>query len=183
MRQRPFRRIVLWSSIGLAVPLAAGPSWAAQQAADLTTLSLEELAQTKVTSVSKTEEPHFLAPAAVHVISNDDLRRSGVPSFPEALRLAPGVHVGRITSSQWAVGIRGFTDRLARANLTLKDGRSLYNPLFAGTYWEVQDEILEDVERIEVVRGPGGTLWGANAVNGIVNIITRSAADTQGGFV
>jgi iron complex outermembrane receptor protein len=179
----PYRRIVLRGALGLVLQMAASHAPAAEQTPDLTSLSLEELAQTKVTSVSKSEEPRFLAPAAIHVLTNDDLRLSGVQTFAEALRLAPGVHVARINTSQWAVGIRGFTDRLARAQLALLDGRSLYNPLFAGTYWEAQDAMLEDVDRVEIVRGPGGTLWGANAVNGIVNIITRSAADTQGGFI
>ena len=155
----------------------------AEQQRDLTSMSLEELASTKVTSVSKTEEPRFRTPAAVQVVTAEDIRRAGATSIVEALRLAPGVHVARINSNQWGVGIRGFTNRLARAQLALMDGRSLYNPLFAGTYWETQDTLLEDVERIEIVRGPGGTLWGANAVNGIVNIVTKDAKDTQGGFV
>ncbi len=150
---------------------------------DLTSMSLEELARTKVTSVSKTEEPRFRTPAAVQVVTAEDIRRAGATSLVEALRLAPGVHVARINSNQWAVGIRGFTSRLARSQLALMDGRSLYTPLFAGTYWETQDTLLEDVERIEIVRGPGGTLWGANAVSGIVNIVTKDAKDTQGWFV
>ncbi len=133
--------------------------------------------------MSKTEEPQFRTPAAIQVITSDDIRRSGATSIPEALRMVPGVHVARLNSSQWAIGIRGFTSRLSRSQLALMDGRSLYTPLFAGTYWEVQDTVLEDIERIEVVRGPGGTLWGANAVNGIVNIITKEAKDTQGLFV
>jgi len=172
----------------LAGPLAlsllpVSPALAADSQRDLTTMSLEELAQTKVTTVSKTEEPRFQTPAAVHVVTADDIQRSGATSIPEALRMVPGVHVARINSNQWGVGIRGFTSRLARAQLAILDGRTLYNPLFAGTYWEAQDTILEDVERIEVVRGPGGTLWGANAVNGIVNIVTKDTRDTHGGFV
>jgi iron complex outermembrane receptor protein len=166
-------------SVGLGLCLAAGPA-AAEAERDLTALSLEELAQTKVSSVSKTEEPRFRTPAAVQVLGADEIRRAGVTSLPEALRLVPGVHVARINASQWAIGIRGFTSRLARSQLALIDGRTLYNPLFAGTYWEAQDTALEDIERIEVVRGPGGTLWGANAVNGIINIITKDAKDTQG---
>src|SRR4029079_905266 len=110
------------------------------------------------------------------------IRRSGVTSIPEALRLAPGVDVARIDSNQWSIGIRGFGSRLARSVLVLIDGRSVYSPLFAGTYWEVQDTLLEDVDRIEVIRGPGGTLWGANSVNGVINIITRSSRDTQGAY-
>src|SRR5438045_3466674 len=108
---------------------------------DLTAISLEELAATKVTSVSRTEEPRFRTPAAVHVITADEIRRAGVTSLPEALRLVPGVEVARIDSNQWAIGIRGFTSRLARSQLALLDGRSLYTPLFAGTYWEVQDTL------------------------------------------
>ena len=155
----------------------------ASQRRDLTSLSLEELLQTKVVSVSKQEETRLMTPAAVHVVTADDVRQSGARTLPEALGLSPGVHAARNTASQWAIGIRGFTGTLARSQLALIDGRSLYTPLFAGTYWDVQDVLLDDVERIEVVRGPGGTLWGANAVNGIVNVITRSARDTQGGFV
>ncbi len=101
-------------------------------------------------------------------------------TIPDALRLAPGVQVARISSNQWAIGVRGFASRLSRSVLVLMDGRSVYNPLFAGTYWEVQDTVLEDIERIEVVRGPGGTLWGANAFNGVINIVTKAARDTQG---
>jgi iron complex outermembrane receptor protein len=169
----------LWplAFLASAVPLLA------DNQRDLTSISLEELAQTRVTSVSKEEEPLFQTPAAVYVITAEDIRRSGATSIPEALRLAPGVDVARINSSQWAVGIRGFTSRLSRSELALMDGRSLYTPLFAGTYWEVQDTILDDIERIEIVRGPGGTLWGANAVNGIVNIITKNSKDTQGGLL
>src|SRR6185295_4126403 len=167
----------------LVVVLGGSAPLAAEDQRDLTTMSLEELAQTKVTTVSKTEEPRFQTPAAVHVVTADDIQRSGATSIPEALRMVPGVHVARINSNQWGVGIRGFTSRLARSQLAIMDGRTLYNPLFAGTYWEAQDTILEDVERIEVVRGPGGTLWGANAVNGIVNIVTKDTRDTQGGFV
>jgi iron complex outermembrane receptor protein len=116
----------------------------------------------------------------VFVITQDDIHRSGATSLPEVLRLAPGVQISRINSAVYAVGMRGFADRLSRAMLVLIDGRAVYSPLFAGTYWEVQDVPLADIERIEVIRGPGGTLWGANAVNGIINIITKPAADTQG---
>ena len=104
-------------------------------------------------------------------------------TLAEALRLAPGVQISRIDASQPAVGMRGFASRLSRSVLVLIDGRSVYTPLFAGTYWDVQDVLLEDIDGIEVIRGPGGTLWGANAVNGVINIITRSAKDTQGTFV
>src|SRR5882724_5556627 len=153
------------------------------RAADLTTLSLEELYNLEVTSVSKKPEKSFRAPAAVYVITQEDIHRSGVTSIPEALRLAPGVEVARINSSQWAIGIRGFASSLTRSVLVLMDGRAVYNPLFAGTYWDIQNYVLGDIDRIEVIRGPGGTLWGANAVNGVINIITKSAKETQGGRI
>lgn len=147
---------------------------------DLTGVSLEELMDMEVTSVSKAPEKYFQAPAAIYVITSDDLRRTGVTTLAEALRLAPGMQVYRINTSQWAIGSRGFASGLSRYTLVMIDGRSVYSPLFAGTYWDSQDVPLEDVDRIEVIRGPGGSLWGANAVNGVINIITKKAEDTQG---
>ncbi len=147
---------------------------------DLTSLSLEQLLNTTVTSVSKTPERSFDAAASIYVITQEDIRRSGVTTLADALRLAPGVDVARINSNQWAVSIRGFNSSLSRSTLVLIDGRSVYTPLFAGTYWDVQDTMLEDVDRIEVIRGPGGALWGANAVNGVINIITKNSQETQG---
>ncbi len=152
----------------------------AQTTQDLKRMSLEELLNVDVTTVSRAPEPTMSVPAAVFVITADDIRRSGAQSIPEALRLAPGVQVARINAGTWAIGMRGFADRLARSMLVLIDGRAVYSPLFAGTYWETQDTLLEDVDRIEVIRGPGGTLWGANAVNGIINIITKPASATAG---
>ena len=114
------------------------------------------------------------------MITQEEIHRSGVTSIPEALRLAPGVTVSRIDGNSWAIGIRGFGSGLSRSVLVLIDGRSVYTPLFAGVFWEAQDTLLEDIDRIEVIRGPGGTIWGANAVNGVINIITKSAAETQG---
>jgi len=149
----------------------------------LATMDLEELMNVEVTLASRKEEKLFDTAAAVWVITLEDLRRSGVTSIPEALRLVPGMQVGRIDASKWGISARGFADRFAQKLLVLIDGRSVYNPIFSGVYWEVQDLLLEDVAQIEVIRGPGATLWGANAVNGIVNIITRSARDTQGGIV
>ena len=137
-------------------------------------MSLADLLQLDVTTVSRGPEPIGRVPAAIHVITQDDIRRSGAQSIPEVLRLAPGMQVARINAGTWSIGMRGFADRLARSMLVLIDGRAVYSPLFAGTYWETQDVLLEDVERIEVIRGPGGTLWGANAVNGIINIITKA---------
>lgn len=177
------RRVVVTAATILHLSMAV--AWAAeppQTPSDLTELSLEELMNVEVTSVSRKPEKRSEAPDAIYVITEEDIRRSGVTTIPDALRLAPGVQVARIDANKWAVGIRGFASRLSRSVLVLIDGRSVYTPLFAGTYWEVQDTLLEDIERIEVIRGPGGTLWGANAVNGIINIITKHAKDTQGLF-
>jgi iron complex outermembrane receptor protein len=152
----------------------------AQTTEDLKRMSLEEIMQIEVTTASRVPEQTALVPAAIVVLTQDDIRRSGARSIPEVLRLAPGLQVARIGGGRWAIGSRGFADRLARSMLVLIDGRAVYSPLFAGTYWESQDTLLADVERIEIIRGPGGTLWGANAVNGIINIITKRAGDTQG---
>jgi iron complex outermembrane receptor protein len=155
--------------------IAAAPS--------LIDMSIEDLMNIEVTLASKKPERYFDTPAAIYVITSEDIKRSGVTSIADALRLAPGVEVARIDSTRWAVSIRGLSDVLNRRLLVLIDGRSVYNPVFAGVFWSVQDYPLEDIDRIEIIRGPGGSLWGANAVNGIVNIITKSAKDTQGGFV
>ena len=142
--------------------------------------SIEELMNMQVTSVSKRKEQLSDAAASIFVITDEDIRRSGVTSIPEALRMSPGVEVARQDSHTWAISSRGFNDEFANQLLVLIDGRSVYTPLFAGVYWDVQDLMLEDVQRIEVIRGPGATLWGANAVNGVINITTKSAKDTQG---
>src|SRR5665213_1863370 len=143
-------------------------------------LSLEQLGNLEVTTASKAPEQVWKTSAAIYVITQEDIRRSGATSIPEALRLAPGVEVARIDADKWSIGIRGFGSRLARSVLVLIDGRSVYSTLLAGTYWEVQDTIMDDIDRIEVIRGPGGTIWGPNAVNGVINIITKSSKDTQG---
>lgn len=146
-------------------------------------MDISQLMQVTITSVSKKPEPLADAAAAVFVIRQEDIQRSGVTTIQDALRLAPGVQVARIGSDKWAVGTRGFNGRYANKLLVLMDGRTLYSPAFAGVYWENQGTLLEDIERIEVIRGPGATLWGANAVNGVINIITKKAADTHGGLV
>jgi iron complex outermembrane recepter protein len=143
-------------------------------------LSLEQLGNIEVTIVSKQPVRVSRTPAAVYVLTQDDIRQSGVTSFPEILRLVPGVEVARIDSVKWSVGVRGFGSRLSRKVLVLIDGRSVYSPLFAGVYWEVQNTLLEDIERIEVIRGPGGTIWGSNSMNGVINIVTRNARETHG---
>jgi len=150
---------------------------------DYLSLGLEDLMQIEITSVSKKSQRLSDAAAAVFVITQEDIRRSGVTSIAEALRMAPGVQVARIDANKWAVSIRGLNGRFANKLLVLMDGRSLYSPLFAGVYWEVQDTAMEDIDRIEVIRGPGAALWGANAVNGVVNIITKSADLTNGGLL
>ncbi|WP_245619887.1 TonB-dependent receptor plug domain-containing protein [Desulfobacter vibrioformis] len=150
---------------------------------DLTEFSIEELMDIKVTSVNKKSQRLSDSAAAVFVITREDIRRSGATSIPDALRMAPGVNVARIDANKWAVNCRGFNSRFSPSLQVLVDGRSVYAPSFSGVYWEVTDVLLEDVDHIEVVRGPGATIWGSNAVNGVSNIITRQAHDTQGGFV
>ena len=149
----------------------------------LATLSLEDLSNIRVSTPSKHNERVGAAPAAIFVITGEDVRRSGATSIPEALRMAPGIEVARLDSHNWAITSRGFNDLYADKLLVLMDGRSVYTPLFSGVYWDVQDTMLEDIDRIEVVRGPGAALWGANAVNGVINIITKSAKETQGGIL
>jgi iron complex outermembrane receptor protein len=148
--------------------------------ADLKQLSLEQLGNVEVTTASKEPEEVWNTPAAIYVLTQEDIRRSGATSIPELLRLVPGVEVARIDSDHWSVGVRGFGSEFSKSVLVLIDGRSVYSPLFSGVYWNVQNVMLEDVERIEIIRGPGGTIWGANAVNGVINIITKSTKDTHG---
>ena len=150
---------------------------------DIGNLTLEELMEIDVTSVSKKEEKLFQTAAAVYVITQEEIRRSGMTSIPELLRVVPGLDVARFEAGRYAISARGFNGRFANKLLVLIDGRSVYSPETSGVYWEVQDLPLEDIERIEVIRGPGGSLWGANAVNGVINIITKRAQDTQGGSV
>jgi iron complex outermembrane receptor protein len=150
---------------------------------DLKKLSIEQLMEIEVTSVSKKGERLSDAAAAVFVITHEDIRRSGVTSIPEALRMVPGLEVARIDSNKWAISSRGFNGRFANKMLVLFDGRTVYSPLFSGVFWDRQDTLLEDIDRIEVIRGSGATLWGANAVNGIINIITKNSGETQGGLV
>jgi len=146
-------------------------------------LTLEQLGSIKVTTVSKEPEQIWKTAAAIFVLTNEDIRRSGATSVPEVLRLVPGVEVGRIDSNQWAIGIRGSETNFSKGVLVLIDGRSVYTPLFAGVYWDVQDLVIEDILRIEVVRGPGATVWGPNSADGVINIITKKAAETQGALV
>lgn len=150
---------------------------------DLTELSIEELVEIDITSVSKKSQKLADAAAAIFVITSEDIRRSGATTIADLLRMVPGLQVARIDTNKWAVTARGFNGRLANKLLVLMDGRSVYSPLFSGVFWSIQDTLLEDIDRIEVIRGPGATLWGANAVNGVINIITKSAKDTRGNLV
>ena len=169
----------------LVVPATASPLYQPRPAVDqhLKQLSLAQLGDLEVTTASKEPEELWQTPAAIAVLTQEDIRHSGATSVPELLRLVPGVNVAREQSDQWAVGVRGFNSQFSKGLLVLIDGRSVYTPLFEGVYWDVQDLVLDDIDRIEVIRGPGGTIWGANAVNGVINIITKKARDTQGGMV
>lgn len=166
-----------------ASPVSAGADDRGLTANALKRLSLEELLDMEVTSVSRRPEKLASAAAAIQVITSDDIRRSGARSIPEALRLAPNLEVAQINAHDWAISARGFSSRTANKLLVLIDGRTVYTPLFAGVFWELQDVLLDDIERIEVISGPGATLWGANAVNGVINIVTKSARDTQGALL
>src|SRR6202012_4551587 len=145
-------------------------------------MSLAELMNQDVTSVTKQPEPFADAPAAIQVITGDEIHSSGASSIPEALRLADNLEVAQKNSHDWGISARGFNTSLANKLLVLIDGRSVYTPLYSGVFWDVQDYLLEDIDRIEVISGPGGTLWGANAVNGVIKITSKSAADTKGAY-
>lgn len=181
-----FLRILLYQFIvcimvGHAFCFTYPPLLFAQET-DPMSMNIESLMGIEVTSVSKKPQSLSHSAAAIYVITSEDIRRSGVTTIADALRMVPGVNVGRINSSQWAVTARGLNGRYADKLLVLMDGRSLYTPLFSGVFWEVQDTMIEDIERIEVIRGPGATIWGADAVNGVINIITKHTADTLGGL-
>ncbi len=169
----------------LALPASAAH---AQSIEDLQHMSLEQLSAVQVSSVTKTAESLSSAPAAIYVISHDDIVRSGAASVPEMLRLAPNLEVAQTSASNYIITARGFNGSSQAQNfsdklLVLIDGRSVYTPLYSGVYWDIQDVLPEDVDRIEVISGPGATLWGANAVNGVINIITRKSSETQGGVL
>lgn len=149
----------------------------------LRNLSLADLGNVKVTTVTKEPEDVWQTPAAIYVLTQNDIRRSGATTLPDLLRTVPGVEVAEMQGNQWAVGIRGFGSQFSRGVLLLIDGRSAYTDLFEGVYWDVQDVPLADIQRIEIIRGPGGTIWGANAVNGVINIITKNAQDTHSAMV
>jgi len=178
----PMDRIGCWLAI-LALVIICAPNDAAGDDRDWAEVSLEDLMTIEVTSVSRRPQQLSDAAAAIYVITREDIRRSGATSIAEALRLAPGLQVASINANTWAISARGFAGEFSQKMLVLIDGRSVYTPLFSGVWWDSQDLILEDIDRIEVIRGPGGTQWGANAVNGVINIITRHAGETPGFLV
>jgi iron complex outermembrane recepter protein len=171
---------MLAASAAVGAAQATPPREEIAQTEQLKSLSLAQLGNVKVTTVTKEPEGVWQTPAAIYVLTQDDIRRSGATTLPDLLRTVPGVEVAEIEGNQWAVGIRGFGSQFSRGVLLLIDGRSTYTDLFEGVYWDVQDVPLDNIQRIEIIRGPGGTIWGANAVNGVINIITKSARDTQG---
>jgi iron complex outermembrane receptor protein len=172
---------LLWIAMPALLTGACTLAWPAYglESTNYFDLTIEQLLDTKVLSASKKVETVAAAPAAVYVVTNEDILRAGVTNIPDALRMVPGVNVARADSNSWAISIRGFNSTLANKLLVLIDGRSIYNPVFGGVLWEAQNLVLADIDRIEVVRGPGGSLWGANAVNGVINIITKHTRDTQ----
>jgi iron complex outermembrane receptor protein len=168
----------------LAAPVAGAH---AQSVQDLREMSIGDLEALDVSSVTKTSEALSNAPAAIYVITHDEIERSGAVTIPEILRLAPNLQVIQLSASKYIITARGFSGNINDQNFTNKllvliDGRSVYTPLYSGVYWDMQDVVAEDIDRIEVISGPGATLWGANAVNGVINIITRKASQTQGGW-
>src|SRR5450432_228686 len=161
----------------------APPGFAQGPPVDLTQLNIEDLMKVEVTSVSKRQQPLSETAAAVFVISQEDISRSGATNVPDLLRMVPGLYVAQINANTWAITIRGFNGRFSRTVLVLVDGRTVYTPTFGGVLWDVLDIPLNEIDKIEVVRGPGGSVWGANAVNGVINILTKKAVDTKGTLV
>lgn len=166
---------LLMATLVLVLPI---PSTASED--DMFDMELTSLMEMEITSAGRKSQNSFDVPAAVYVIDQNKLQRSGVTTIADALRLVPGLHVGQSHSNRWAIGSRGFNGHFSNKLLVQIDGRSVYTPSYSGVYWSTQNVVLEDIERIEVIRGPGATLWGANAVNGIINIITKKASETQG---
>ena len=167
---------LLWSATGAAQQVGAPTE-------NLGDLPVEDLLNLKVTSVGRKAQQLAKAPAAVFVITQEDIRRSGATTLMDVLRMVPGLEVARINGSTWAISARGGLSQFANKMLVLIDGRSVYSQFFSGVVWDQQDVALEDIDRIEVIRGPGAVMWGANAVNGVINVITKTAGSTQGALV
>jgi iron complex outermembrane recepter protein len=183
LRRRHVRTFVLSALFVIAAGGLSAVSAQQRPGLDLVEMSLEELLSLEITSAGKKEQLISDTAAAIYVITADDIRRSQATTIMELLRQVPGMHVAREATGKWSISIRGFTQQNANKLLVLMDGRSLYTPVYSGVEWDGQDTLLEDIDRIEIIRGPGASLWGANAVNGVVNIITKDARDTQGAAV
>ncbi|MDB6124023.1 MAG: TonB-dependent receptor, partial [Pedosphaera sp.] len=174
-----------WTAFAQTTDSTGATNEVKESISKLKKMSLDQLFNEQVTIVSRTPEKLTQSPSAVQIITGDDIQRSGATTLPEALRLASNLQVAQVNSRDWSISARGFNQPggLSDKLLVMIDGRSIYTPLFAGVFWDVQNVLLEDIDRIEVVSGPGGTLWGANAVNGVINIISKSARDTQGTYI
>jgi iron complex outermembrane recepter protein len=179
--------MLLMSFLFICSPFVIGSARAtsvsAENLPDLTELSIEDLMNIEVVSVSKKAQKLSDSAAAIFVITQEDIRTSGVNNIPDALRMVPGIQVARIDANKWAISSRGFGSRFTNKLLVMMDGRTIYTPLYSGVFWDTQDTVLEDIDRIEVIRGPGAAMWGANAVNGVINIITKKASETQGTLI
>jgi iron complex outermembrane recepter protein len=178
--RRVLKRSYLTLAVAVLMPI---PAWSQETPKDLSNKSIEDLMNIEVTSVSKKDQKLSRTAAAIFVISQEDIRRSGATNIPDLLRMVPGLDVAQVNGSTWAISSRGFNDEFANKLLVLIDGRTVYSPLFSGVFWDVQQVPMEIIDRIEVIRGPGAAVWGANAVNGVINITTKKASDTQGGFI
>jgi iron complex outermembrane recepter protein len=179
----PYMVLAIGLTVGFTVFAPSAIQGEVSTGQDLTTVSLEDLMNMQVTSVSKKDQKLSRTAAAVYVITQEQIRRSGATTIPDLLRLVPGVQVAQIDANTWAITCRGFNGQFANKLLVLIDGRTVYDETNSGVYWDSQDTVLEDIDRIEVVRGPGATIWGTNAVNGVINIFTKSSKDTQGGLL
>src|SRR6202035_5443746 len=186
LNKRLNRRSIEMTKVAFCIAacvIFALPAWPQQETPDLADRSLEDLMNIQVTSVSKTEQTLSRTAAAVFVIRQEDIRRSGATNIPDLLRMVPRLDVGQINGSTWAISARGFNGQWSNKLLVMIDRRIVYTPNFAGVYWDTLDLPLEDIDRIEVIKGPGGTVWGANAVNGVISIFTKKAARTPGAMV
>src|SRR3989442_535323 len=179
----PSLSLIIFTLIMCAVPALVQADEAVPSPSQLKKMSVEQLMDVEVTSVSKRPEKLSEAASAIQVITQEDIRRSGASSIPEALRLASNLEVAQVDSRQWAISARGFNSTAANKLQVLIDGRTVYTPLYSGVFWDVQDVPLWDIDRIEIISGPGATLWGANAVNGVINVTTKRAQDAQGLYV
>ncbi len=178
------KKYLVWGGLFMGFGLFSGDLLASGESGnEFLDMDISQLLNVTITSVSKKEQRLSDAAAAVFVITQEDIRRSGVTHIAEALAMAPGLQVARISASKWSVSSRGLAGYTSNKLLVLMDGRTVYSPAYSGTFWDMQNTLLEDIDRIEVIRGPGGTLWGANAVNGVINIITKKSSDTLGGIV